>query len=299
MNRRDRCASRSDFVRLRGLRYHVRSWGESDSPVLILAHGWMDLSATFDPVARALARNLRVLAPDWRGFGHTEWPQEGYWFPDYVADLDAIVDHYVPAGPVFLAGHSMGAQIVSLYAGLRPQRVSRLAILDGLFLPDGDVASTPQRFAKWLDEVREDRAAPSYASFEELAGRIRKRHPKLDEQRCAFIARCWGRQDARGRVQLLSDPRHLRSMPRPYRQAESDAIWACVEAQTLFVDGAASPLIKTMPVQETARRRALFRDRHQTSIEGAGHMLHFEKPAELAEVLAGFFRVEGADAPAR
>lgn len=250
----------------------------------------MDVSATFDPVARLLARDrLQVLIPDWRGFGHSEWPQDGYWFPDYVADLDAIVDHYAPKQPVLLAGHSMGAQVASLYAGLRPKRVKKLAILDGLFLPDADVRTAPQLFAKWLDQVRHDGAAPMYASFEELAGRVQKRHPQLSAERCAFIARCWGQQDERGRVRLLSDPRHLRSMPRPYRQAESDAIWAQIEAPTLFVDGGDSPFMKAMPAEETARRRSLFRHHSQTAIVGAGHMLHFENPEALATNLAAFF----------
>src|SRR5262245_32313673 len=66
--------SRSEFLRIRGLRYHVRRWGPPDAPLIVAAHGWMDTSATFDRVARELAPRFQVLMPDWRGFGYTEWP---------------------------------------------------------------------------------------------------------------------------------------------------------------------------------------------------------------------------------
>jgi len=82
--------SRSQFVDVRGLSYHVRTWGEAGAPKLFLLHGWMDVSASFQFLVDALAGQWHVLAPDWRGFGPSETPQDGYWFPDYVADLDAL-----------------------------------------------------------------------------------------------------------------------------------------------------------------------------------------------------------------
>ena len=82
--------SRSEFLRVRGLRYHLRRWGDARLPLLFLGHGFLDVSATFEPLVAPLLDRWQVIAPDWRGFGHTEWPQEGYWFHDYVADLEAI-----------------------------------------------------------------------------------------------------------------------------------------------------------------------------------------------------------------
>ncbi len=250
-------SSRSDNVLVRGLRYHVRRWGPADAPMLFLMHGWMDVSATFEPVAEQLVSKLQILAPDWRGFGETEWPQDGYWFPDYV--------------------------------GLRPQRVAQLAVLDGLALPDGDPVNIVPTYRRWLDALRSTGAAPTYRSFDELAGRVQKRHPHLSAERCRFIANCWGRQGTDGRVHLQADPKHMINMPRTYLQAESDAMWAQVTAPTLFVDGGASVFRKTLPYGEIARRRGLFRDHREVQIEGVGHMLHFEAPEALAAHLLAFF----------
>src|SRR4051812_44902227 len=116
--------SRSDYIPVRGLRYHVRHWGAEGAPKLFMLHGWMDVAASFQFVVDALEGNWHVIAPDWRGFGLSERPQaDTYWFPDYVGDLDAIVEHYAPGEAINLLGHSMGGNVVSLYAGVRPDRV--------------------------------------------------------------------------------------------------------------------------------------------------------------------------------
>ena len=107
--------SRSDFLRVRGLRYHVRRWGDPAKPMVFLGHGFLDVSATFEPLVAALLEftggAVQVLAPDWRGFGHTDWGRDdGYWFSDYVGDFHFIARHYSPEAPLTLVGHSMAAQ---------------------------------------------------------------------------------------------------------------------------------------------------------------------------------------------
>lgn len=281
--------SRSDFVRVRGLRYHVRRWGEPDRPLLILGHGFLDASATFEDLALALRELCQVIAPDWRGLGYTQWPADGYWFADYVADLDALVSHYAgETAPIWLAGHSMGAQVASLYAGLRPERVARLVLLDGPFVPDMPAEQAPLRYRRWLQQLREPLRPKTYASFEALAERVRVQHPQLSAERALFVARGWGAEDGRGRVRLLADPRHRLNMPGLYRLAESMAVWREITAPTLFVDGGRSFALKLLGEEERAARRACFRRHEVARIEEAGHMLHFDAPRETAAAMAAF-----------
>jgi pimeloyl-ACP methyl ester carboxylesterase len=123
------------------VRYHVREWGADGAPQLFLLHGWMDVSASFQFLVDALSADWRVIAPDWRGFGLTEWRGDAYWFPDYLGDLDAILRFYSPEAAVTLIGHSMGGNVACLYAGVRPARVRRLVALDAFGLADSDAGA--------------------------------------------------------------------------------------------------------------------------------------------------------------
>src|ERR1700734_2209803 len=103
-------APRHETARVRGLDMHLTRWGpppsESVSPIVLL-HGWLDTGDTFQFMVDALCRDRPLVALDWRGFGRSEWPKEGYWFPDYLGDLDVLLDQLSPELPVRLVGHSM------------------------------------------------------------------------------------------------------------------------------------------------------------------------------------------------
>ena len=143
--------SRTERIDIRGLRYNVRHWGPENAPAVFFLHGWMDCSPTFQFVVDALEKDWHVIAPDWRGYGESEWLLQPYWFPDYYADLDRLLEHYSPGKPARLVGHSMGANISATYAGVRPQRVAQLVMLDFLGLKPPPEADSPFQLRKWLD----------------------------------------------------------------------------------------------------------------------------------------------------
>jgi len=282
--------SRSEFHAIRGLRHHVRIWGEAAAPRLFLLHGWMDVSASFQFLVDSFSRDWHVIAPDWRGFGLSEWAREGYWFPDYYADLEALADHYQPGEPVRLVGHSMGGVIASVYAGIRPDRVARLVSMEGLGLARHAPDQAPVRYAQWLDQLKEPPAFKPYRSFEEVATRLRKTNPRLPEEHAAFLAQHWAKQLPGGEIVLHSDPRHKTFNPYLFRIDEAIACWRRVTAPVLLVSGRQSEIparMKDTP-EQLAERKGAFRDHREVVLDDCGHMMHHDQPQRLAQLIEDF-----------
>jgi pimeloyl-ACP methyl ester carboxylesterase len=286
--------SESLFVPVRGLRYHCRAWGSPRAPLLFALHGWMDVGASFQFLVDAMRGDWRVIAPDWRGFGLTEWTQGGsYWFPEYFADLDALLAHFQPDAPATLIGHSMGGNVAAMYAGIRPERVAKLVSLEGFGLAGPDAAKAPERYARWLKELTDEPPGfRDYDSFEALAERLRGNNKRLAPERALFLARHWGIQGADGRVALASDPLHKLVNPVLYRVDEAVACWKSVSAPVLWVSGAETEIPKMLKLSDAdiEARKASFRSLTERVISGAGHMLHHDQPERLAEVIEEFLR---------
>lgn len=279
-------------IRCRGLDFHVPHWGGKQRPQLVLVHGWGDCGETFAPLLSAWSHEATVAAPDMRGFGRTAHTGPHYWFADYIADLDALLQALNPDQPVALVGHSMGAQIASLYAGVRPERVSHLVVLDGLFLPDTPPELAPKRYRTWLHQLQEPPGARIYPDFDTLAERIRTQHPALNQERALEVAQAWA-VDTEGGVRLRMDPHHRMRGPLLFKAAESKAVWREVTAPTLFVDGEQSAFAQAIDQGEREERRACFRHREERVIAGAGHMLHFDAPNETTDLVGAWLKDQG------
>jgi pimeloyl-ACP methyl ester carboxylesterase len=291
--------SRSEFLSIRGLRLHVRHWGREGAPRLFMAHGWMDMSASFQFVVDALQGDWHVIAPDWRGFGLSQRSgSDTYWFPDYFADLEAILDHYSPHAPVDLLGHSMGGNIVSVYAGVRPNRIARLINLEGFGLPASKPEQAPGRYAKWLDEVKHPPAMRGYASLEEVAARLQKTNPRLPNARAAFLAQHWSAQNAEGLWEILGDPAHKMPGPLLYQAEEVLACWRRIVAPVLWIEAEHTDMWRWMGPKEQARlevdrRLAQIAKVTPKMMPQAGHMLHHDQPELLAQMIETFLAAAG------
>ena len=282
---------------VRGHAYQLHIWGDSETqaaPLLLMCHGFMDVGASFQFVVDAMADGRCVIAPDWRGFGGTQSAMhiDSYWFPDYLGDLDALIDALSPDRPVDLLGHSMGGNVVMTYAGVRPERIRRLINLEGFGLPDSPPEAAPERLAKWLDQLRQPKRLKPYASLGEVAQRLQANNPRLPADKALWLAAHWSEQRADGQWHLRADAAHKRINPVPYRAAEGIATWSRITAPLLWVEGD-----KSRPDAYWGGRytRAEFNARldHVAQVEravlpDAGHMLHHDQPQLLAQQLDRF-----------
>ena len=288
-------------VKLRGVDTHVLRWGDASSPKLFLLHGWMDVAASFQFLVDAFARDWHVVAYDLRGFGRSAWQPQGYWFADYVADLEALVDALAPGEPLRIAGHSLGSNVAMHYAGLRPDRVAEVIALDGFGIPSETPDRAPDKLVAWLDALRETPSFAPYASFEAVADRLMKNDPRLSRDKALFLARHWAEAADEGGVRLRSDPRHKRPFPIVYRLEEVFAVWHRIRARTLWIAAEDSHIPRWLDrhpegeggtdgldgIRERMRHVA---GATLVTIADAGHMLHHDQPAAVARAIEAFAR---------
>ena len=308
-----RRASRSEFVPIRQLRYHVRLWGEPGpgKVPLVLVHGWMDVAASWQFMVDAFSRDHYVIAPDWRGYGLTgsgdgadaaasgvyEPAADNYWFPDYLADLDFLLDHYAGGEPVDLVGHSMGGNIAMLYTGARPQRIRRLVNLEGFGMPATRPSQAPGRYAKWMDELkalyRGELALKSYDSADAVAARLRKTNKRLSPDKADWLARHWAREGTDGRWHILGDAAHKITNAQLFRVDEVLELYGRITCPTLFVEASDDSLGQWWQAKYTLaefheRLCAVTAPLRKAVVPDAGHMLHHDQPALLGRLIEEF-----------
>jgi len=284
-------SSQSEYLDIRGLKLHCRSWGDTSAPLLLMLHGYQDVSASWQFTVDAMKGDWFVVAPDWRGYGLSQWSgADSYWFADYLGDLDAVLEHYSPERPVRLVAHSMGANVGAIYCGVRPDRISHFVNVDGFGPPATRQDPTPRRLAKWLAQLRDDARQRPYSDFEEFALRMQSENPRLTLDRARFLAQHWGQALPSGGVERRADPAHKRINPQPLHPDDALDVWRQTQAAVLWVDGAQSGLwgrLSAMP-GEFERRSMAYENLSIEHIEDAGHNVHHDQPEQLAQVIERF-----------
>ncbi|MBU0620344.1 MAG: alpha/beta hydrolase [Gammaproteobacteria bacterium] len=283
--------SRTETVNIRGINYCIRHWGPADAPVLFFLHGRMDSSATFQFVVDALKQPWHIIAPDWRGYGASEWLARPYWFHDYYADLDCLLDRYSKDEPARIVGHSMGANIAAMVAGVRPERVAQLVMLDFLGLkPAAKDAEISTTMKSWLDEIREQPRQRSYPDHASLARRLMASNPRLSESRAAFLSRSVSRTREDGQIEMACDPWHKIPSPIPWRAEDAKEVWRKITAPVLVLaadQGFMQQRFGNDPDEYRSRIES-FPNVQVVKIDDSGHNVQHDQPEQVAAALEQF-----------
>jgi len=282
--------SRRARVRANGLEHSVLEWGGGADTALLL-HGYMDAAANWEAVAsRLAAAGLRVVAPDMRGFGESPRAPEGsyYHFADYVADVAGLVVE-LAREPVLLVGHSMGGTIATLYAGAFPERVARLALLEGLGPPAGELESLPDRMRRWVDQTALSPPPPrdrGMDSLEDAFRRLAANHPKVSAEVLRPLLANLVREVGDGRVAWRADPLHKTTSPTPFFVQGYIACARRIACPVLHMSGGPDGF----HVDDEAVRLEAFRALERVTFPSAGHMMHWTEPAAVADALLELWR---------
>ena len=121
-----------------------REWGRPDAAVVLLLHGLTSSSRSWRNVAPALGERFRVLAPDARGHGGSEWMRD-YSFEAMRDDAARFMEQVGILGAI-VVGHSMGAVTAYDLAATRPELI-RLLVLEEMPPPDPATEFAPSASA--------------------------------------------------------------------------------------------------------------------------------------------------------
>ncbi|HYC22868.1 MAG TPA: alpha/beta hydrolase [Candidatus Bathyarchaeia archaeon] len=288
------------FFRSGSLRIHFRDWGDPGAPPLVIVHGLRDHSHSFDDLARGLLDRFHVLALDLRGHGDSETTPY-YHFGHFVLDLHNMIRALRLERPIVI-GHSMGGEIVLTYSGSFPAIPSRIVVIEGLGPPPPDM----QEEAQWTIDgfARVDRAIAGYPGLKDLEAayqRFHERNPRVPEAKARDLALLGTRAREDGTLEWKFDSMlATMAVTGPVYLEYAMEFWRRVTAPTLLVHGAESgefwrgkPGAIYLEPDDLRRRLAAFRDARLIEIDGAGHMVHFDRPRELLRAIRAFLGADG------
>lgn len=260
-------------------------WGDASARPVLALHGWLDNAASFQPVA-AFLQDIQLVALDLPGHGCSGHYPAGmfYHFIDYLPVVLAAADD-LGWKRFSLLGHSLGAGIASYIAAAMPERIERLALIDGLGPAAESEQDGPSRLRKSLMAQRrlDDKRVPVYADIQ-AAANARHKATGLQLAAAELLARraC---KAVDGGFSWRSDPRLTVPSPAYSSEAQVQAMLSAIQAPSLFIRALNGLLIKRPHI--TARCDCI--QQLQVIDVPGGHHLHMENPQAVSAILQEFF----------
>jgi pimeloyl-ACP methyl ester carboxylesterase len=147
-------------IQIDGLSIFYREAGRKDAPTILLLHGLPSSSRMFQPLLTRLAENYHLVAPDYPGFGHSDWPDPKQF--DYTFDhIASVIDNFTQA--LGLSHYTLYMQDYGGPVGFRmalahPEQVQALIVQDAVAHDEGLGANWATRRAFWLDRPAHEEA---------------------------------------------------------------------------------------------------------------------------------------------
>ena len=270
------------------LRLHYIDWGNEDAPGMLLVHGIHDHCRTWDNVARDFGGDYHVLAPDLRGHGDSQWLQgSSYQYLDYVYDLHQLVQQ-AGLGPVTLVGHSMGGAIAALFAGIFPELVKRLIVIEGIGMWRAMQPQQPihEQIRDWVVATRalSARLPRRYGSLSEAFQRMQQANPQLSEAQAMHLTVHGANQNEDGSYSWKYDNYTHNFNSAGLSTDETVALWGRITCPVLLVN-AENGLEHRIGQDGTL---SYFSNATLQEIAGAGHWTYHDKHQEVVSHIRSF-----------
>jgi len=273
------------------LRLHYVDWGNESAPPLLLIHGGRDHCRNWDWTAHALREQYHIIAPDLRGHGDSQWMMGGnYEINDYAYDIAQLI-HQKNLAPLTIIAHSMGGAIALRYAGLYPDTVKKLIVIEGLgpspkMLQERAEISNSQRIRNWIDEIRKlsSRQPRRYPTIEDAYKRMQDENPHLSPERARHLTVHGVNQNEDGTYSWKFDNYVRAFSPNGFDVETTTKLWSQITCPTLLIRGTeswASDPVKDGRIEHFTNARAV-------NVEGAGHWVQHDKFEEFLRLTTDF-----------
>lgn len=278
-----------------GFRLRLHEWGDPAADPIVLCHGMWDHSRGFDLLAPLLRERYRLVAIDQRGHGDSDWA-DAYTWPHDVADVVAVVEHL---GRAHLLGHSKGGGQATDAARLSPGRVGKLINIDGFGPPDDmrpppgmpeqPEPGSPEGFAAFLDARRRSHTRPDwkpYSALDALVARRKRMNPRLSDDWLRYF--CWhGARHGDDGVRWKVDP--MAGMGAgPFKPQWIAPGWRALRVPMLAIIGGEQDTWGPLEPELLAHRLSHVPELRRETVADAGHFVHIEQPAAVAELVLDF-----------
>ena len=281
----------SRFFTSQRLQLHYVEWGDADAPPLLLIHGGRDHCRNWDRVAERLSRDWRIIAPDLRGHGDSQWSNSGlYTYDAWLWDLRALTEH-LQLDHATLVGHSLGGYIALRYAAAFPERTRKLVCIEGLGPAPQEVERNHRRNA--AERMREqalyrlklpERPSHRYDTLEQAISHFHSRNPNLGAAQAEHLARHGSRRLQDGRYGWKFDDFARKPAQRWSSEAELVELIEAVRCPVLLPWGEDS----FFSLADNQPRIDHFSDARVVRYANAGHWPHHDRFEDFVVEVARF-----------
>ena len=256
------------------------------TPAMLLLHGLHDHCHSWDWLAPAFRHRYRVIAPDLRGHGDSEWTRgSSYSYVEHVQDVAQLVRQQQLA-PVTLIAHSLGGTVASIYAGVYPEAVERLVVIEGVGLYPRAAQPADARLRKWIEANRSlsARAPRRYATLEDACQRMQQANPHLSPEQARHLTLHGSSRNEDGTFTWKFDNYTRTPRPRDIADAELAELWQRIRAPVLVINSAHG-YPHRIGHDDTLR---YFRNAQLLEVDDAGHWTHHDRLQTCLDAIGAF-----------
>ena len=264
----------SHFIELEGLKSHYVQMGTGNTTVLLI-HGDMRTSRSFDALSRKLALTHTVTAMDLFGHGNSDWPFSGYRFIERSHNIENFMNNVFDGHADTVVAHSTGGIALALYAARKPSAFNFIVLLEPMITVD-------EKFQRMVSS-RETRPRTTWSNKEELT-QVLSKHEVTKKWTSEVIKDVVehetfinedGRLDMKWATQTLSwkdrDGDYFDLLPTLQKLKVPTLFMASEDRQSIF-----------QPVKELSRIK---NNIHFCTVMNTGHNMYMERPQAVATLI--------------